>query len=113
VINGLHAMLAEHQDLKLAFTTTKSPQLLDYLEQHQPNVIWMDIQMTGMNGVDLCKSIHKPLAKVQESLCSAGGEEEAIWPGENSPFGKPICLILVFRVYFFWIKAYFWYIVIE
>lgn len=59
VINGLTAMFATHPDICIAFTTTRSTALLDYIQQTPPDVILMDIQMPEISGIDLCKVIHK------------------------------------------------------
>ncbi|CAA9253587.1 MAG: Stage 0 sporulation protein [uncultured Adhaeribacter sp.] len=59
VINGLTAMFATHPDIGIAFTTTRSTALLDYIQQTPPDVILLDIQMPEISGIDLCKVIHK------------------------------------------------------
>jgi DNA-binding NarL/FixJ family response regulator len=59
VINGLTNMFAEIPGIQVDFTTTSSQALLNYLQQTQPDVILMDIQMPDVNGVDLSKLVLK------------------------------------------------------
>jgi DNA-binding NarL/FixJ family response regulator len=55
VINGLKAMFAGHKTIRISFTTTDADTLLNHLDVQPPDVLLMDIQMPGTNGVDLCK----------------------------------------------------------
>lgn len=59
VITGLEAMLTGEEKLKILFTATRGEDLLAYLKDVQPQVLLLDIQMPGMNGIDLCKIISK------------------------------------------------------
>jgi len=59
VINGLIAMLANHPDVRVVFTTTNHRELLRHIEQEPVNVILLDIQMPEISGIDLCKLIRK------------------------------------------------------
>ncbi|MBB1285952.1 response regulator transcription factor [Flavisolibacter sp. BT320] len=55
VINGLKAMFAGHKTIRISFTTTDGDTLLNHLDVQPADVLLMDIQMPGTNGVDLCK----------------------------------------------------------
>ena len=57
VINGLKAMLERYDQLKLLFAVTNGELLLEALAGEQPDVLLLDIQMPGQNGIDLCKII--------------------------------------------------------
>jgi DNA-binding NarL/FixJ family response regulator len=59
VINGLLAMLTNAPDLSVVLTTTKSEVLLAALKEQEIDVLLLDIQMPGINGVDLCKMVLK------------------------------------------------------
>ena len=63
VINGLVAMLAAQQEIRIAFTTTDAVVLQDYLSQNETDVLLMDIQMPGIGGIELCKLVSKKLRR--------------------------------------------------
>ena len=59
VINGLKAMLSNHDALEIVFTTTQADMLMSFLKNNGADVILMDIQMPEISGIDLCKIINK------------------------------------------------------
>jgi len=65
VINGLLAMLTDAPELSVVFTTTRSEVLLAAMKEQEIDVLLLDIQMPGINGVDLCKMILKDYPKVR------------------------------------------------
>jgi DNA-binding NarL/FixJ family response regulator len=65
VINGLTAMLSGYDHINLMYTTTSGSALLTFMEQTQPDVILMDIQMPEINGIDLCKQVLKQYPNIR------------------------------------------------
>lgn len=59
VINGLKAMLSSDDGVSIILTANNGAQLLQQLEVQQPDVLLMDIQMQGMDGIELTKQVHK------------------------------------------------------
>ncbi|MCF1715648.1 response regulator transcription factor [Flavihumibacter sp. RY-1] len=59
VINGLKAMLSSDDGVSIILTANNGAQLLQQLEAQQPDVLLMDIQMQGMDGIELTKQVHK------------------------------------------------------
>jgi DNA-binding NarL/FixJ family response regulator len=59
VINGLKAMLEKFDHIKIIFSENNGEALLRRLEQDKPDILFLDIQMPGTNGIDLCKTILK------------------------------------------------------
>lgn len=59
VINGIRSMLAGLEDISIEFSTTSAQVLLDYLCGNEVDVLLLDIQMPGINGVELCKQVAK------------------------------------------------------
>lgn len=59
VINGLKAMFASEKEINILFTATHGEDLLQQLQDMQPHVILMDIQMQGMDGVELTRLVNK------------------------------------------------------
>ena len=52
-------MLANQEAINIIYTASGGDELLKLLPENPPEVILMDIQMPDMNGIDLCKQVHK------------------------------------------------------
>lgn len=65
VINGLRAMLEKADGISVLFAATNGSEVLEQLGIREPDVLLLDIQMPDMNGIDLCKIIHKNFPKVK------------------------------------------------
>lgn len=57
VIEGIRSILQNEQEIEWIGHASNADSCLAYLQQHQPDVILMDINMPGMNGIDLCKIV--------------------------------------------------------
>ncbi|WP_224996974.1 response regulator transcription factor [Cesiribacter sp. SM1] len=57
VIGGLKAMMESDREISVLFAVTNGEQLLHTLQEAQPDVLLLDIQMPGQNGIDLCRQI--------------------------------------------------------
>ncbi|WP_028788850.1 response regulator [Terrimonas ferruginea] len=57
IIRGFESMLQTFTDCELLFTAINGETLLRKLQQQQPDILLLDIQMPDHNGIDLCKSI--------------------------------------------------------
>ncbi|QMU26717.1 response regulator [Adhaeribacter radiodurans] len=78
VINGMLAMFADSAEVNIAFTTTSSQELLQYLQHEQPDIIILDIQMPEVNGVDLTKQILKQHRQVKIIAFSSFAESQYV-----------------------------------
>jgi DNA-binding NarL/FixJ family response regulator len=65
VINGLKAMLSNHEELQIVFTATQADVLMTYLKTYGADVVLMDIQMPDISGIDLCKMIRRQHEEVK------------------------------------------------
>src|SRR6185369_12483146 len=65
VINGLQTMLEKIGHIEIMFTSVDGEQLLDKLKHNSPDVLLLDIQMPGMNGMDLCRVITKDNSQIR------------------------------------------------
>ncbi|WP_298717590.1 response regulator transcription factor [Chitinophaga sp.] len=57
IINGLETMLQSAPGHRLIFKALTGAALLEALEQEEPDVLLLDIQLPDANGVELCKQI--------------------------------------------------------
>jgi DNA-binding NarL/FixJ family response regulator len=59
VLNGLQKIIAQDADITIIGTYNNGALLLEALQEQQPDVLMLDIQMPGMTGIELAAIIHK------------------------------------------------------
>lgn len=59
VINGLKAMLAPYPHITVVYESNAATALMEALPAAQPDVLLLDIQMPDIDGLELCKQVHK------------------------------------------------------
>ncbi|HEY8894651.1 MAG TPA: response regulator transcription factor [Niastella sp.] len=59
VINGLQKIFSTSTEVEIIGTYSNGDQLLAGLQQRQPDVLLLDIQMPGKNGIELAGMVHK------------------------------------------------------
>ena len=59
VIDGLKSMLEKQEGFHILIATQQHKELEEFLQNSNLDVLLMDIQMPGMNGVDLCRQLLK------------------------------------------------------
>ena len=57
VISGISGLLSDFDSVEITAKLTSGEMLLNYMEDHDADLILMDIFMPGITGVDLCKTI--------------------------------------------------------
>lgn len=61
-VNVLSLLLRKHCREVQIIGTTNSPTLgIDLIKEHQPDLVFLDIEMPGMSGIELLRSFEKPL----------------------------------------------------
>ncbi|WP_276481396.1 response regulator [Paraflavitalea pollutisoli] len=59
VINGLKSMVKQLPDVEMIFAAIDGASLLTALEQRQPDVLLLDIQLPDVPGTELCRRVKK------------------------------------------------------
>jgi DNA-binding NarL/FixJ family response regulator len=59
VIEGIRSLLQNEKDIEWMGHATNASSCLGFLKQQLPDIILMDINLPGMNGIDLCKEVIK------------------------------------------------------
>ena len=57
VIEGIHSLLQNENSVEWVGHATNAASCLSFLQQHQPDVILMDINLPDKSGIDLCKEV--------------------------------------------------------
>lgn len=57
ILNGLRMILSDFQDIHMQGTYTDGNQLLESLQSEQPDILFLDIQLIGTDGITICKRI--------------------------------------------------------
>ena len=66
VIQGIENAITKESNIEVAGTALNAEQAIKWLTAHHADVILLDIALPDMDGIDLCKYIHKnfPAAKI-------------------------------------------------
>jgi DNA-binding NarL/FixJ family response regulator len=59
VINGIKTMLAPYAHISIVYDTTDPTTLIPALAETPADVLLLDIQMPAIDGMELCKQVHK------------------------------------------------------
>ncbi|QBG46850.1 response regulator transcription factor [Verrucomicrobia bacterium S94] len=76
---GLIGSLEIEPDLKVIGEAASGEEALDFIKQETPDVITMDYQMPGDNGVVTCRKILEQLPEARIILLSVFDSEEDVW----------------------------------
>ena len=65
VINGLQKFFETSHEIRIIGTYLNGEQLLEGLQQQQPDILLLDIQMPGKSGIELAGIVHKKYPAVK------------------------------------------------
>lgn len=78
VLEGLRGLLANEMDIEVVATATDGESLLAAIEQYQPDVAVMDLQMAGMDGFHCLAEIRRRGLPVRVLILTAFSDGESI-----------------------------------
>lgn len=64
VIEGIRSLLQNEKDIEWMGHATNAASCLAFLNQHQPDIILMDINLPDKSGIDLCKEVREKYPSV-------------------------------------------------
>jgi len=78
VLEGLRGLLADEPDIEVVATATDGAALLILIEQHQPDVAVMDLQMPTLDGLSCLAEIRRRALSVRVLALTAFSDGESI-----------------------------------
>ncbi len=77
-IDGLSSLLAGEKDIKIEDVAIDGKELLDILERKKPDIILLDINMPGMNGLEALRYIKQSWPSIHVIILSTYNEAHLI-----------------------------------
>lgn len=75
VRQGLKSLLAGHPDLQVVGEAENGAQVLPFLTSHETDVILLDIQMQGPNGIELARRVRRSQPAVKVIVLTSHNDE--------------------------------------
>lgn len=73
---GLHALLAESPDISIVGETGEGGTVIELLREKKPDVLLLDLNMPGTDGIDIASSIQRDALPVKTIVLTMHKEEE-------------------------------------
>ena len=64
VIEGIHALLQDEKTIEFMGHATNAASCLAFLQQHQPDILLLDINLPDKSGIELCREIRDTFPSV-------------------------------------------------
>ena len=76
---GVRALLEELPDVTVVAEAADGHQTLAFVKAHRPDVVFMDVAMSGLNGLETTARLTKEFPDVRVIILSMHANEEYIW----------------------------------
>ncbi len=76
---GVRALLEDLPDVTVVAEAADGHQALAFTKAHQPHVVFMDVAMSGLNGLETTARLVKEFPEVRVIVLSMHANEEYIW----------------------------------
>lgn len=76
---GIRSELEKMPDVQVAAEASDGREALDLVQAHQPDIVFMDISMKGLNGLEATARITKEFPKTRVIILSMHSTEEYFW----------------------------------
>lgn len=78
VREGLASMLSTQPDMQIMGEAATGEEALALIERQQPDIVLLDLEMPGLNGVHVLERLHEAFPTVRSIVLTAYGSEELI-----------------------------------
>ena len=76
---GLHTLLGGHEDIIVVDEAASADEAIGKAQQHNPDVVIMDIRMPGKNGIEACREILANNPATQVIMLTSYAEDEMLF----------------------------------
>lgn len=76
---GLKALLERHEHLRVIAEAETGEEAIALAEEHQPDVVVMDIRMPGISGIQACKQISEKVPTTRVVMLTSYAEDELLF----------------------------------
>src|SRR6187551_3112797 len=78
VLEGLQGIFAVHDDVETVACCTGGAAAIEAVEQHQPDVLLLDLKMSGVSGLDVLRHLHGRNVECRTVVLTAAASDEEI-----------------------------------
>ena len=94
VLSGIKSTLAESEDIDVVGATQRGDELLKLVDQHRPDLVLLDMKISGMDGIECVRRIKADHPATKVVVLSASEDvahiSEALHAGASAYIGKRI-----------------------
>lgn len=77
-VDGMESILKSESDLQVAGRSYDGPSVIDFLKNNKVNIVLLDVNLPGMNGIEVCKEITAHYPDVRVLAISMFNEESFV-----------------------------------
>lgn len=77
-VDGMESILKSEPDLYVVGRSYDGPSVIEFLKNNKVNIVLLDVNLPGMNGIDVCKEISASFPEVRVLAISMFNEESFV-----------------------------------
>lgn len=77
-VDGIDSIIKNEKTMQVVGRSYDGPGVLTFLDEHEVDIILLDVNLPGMNGIEVCKSIKSKHPKVKVLAISMFNEESYV-----------------------------------
>ena len=79
VRDGLTASLLPYEDIEIIAEAANGKELFQKLESYSPDIIFLDIAMPDISGIEICKSLKKDFPEIKVIIFTGDEDQETLF----------------------------------
>ena len=77
-VDGIESILTSENDFKIIGRCYTGPEVLQFVNQNEPDILLLDVNLPGKNGIDVCKELSVSHPKLKVLAISMFNEESFV-----------------------------------